>query len=62
MHAMPGHGEGMHALEHSVEHQGIDIPTTAPDESTIREHARRAGFPANRISAVRELIDPTTGE
>ena len=29
---------------------------------TIREHARRAGFPANRISAVRELIDPTTGE
>ena len=35
MHAMPGHGEGMHALEHSVEHQGIDIPTTAPDESTI---------------------------
>ena len=34
----------------------------APDETTIREHARRAGFPANRISAVRELIDPTTGE
>ena len=34
----------------------------APDESTIREHARRAGFPANRISAVRELIDPTTGD
>lgn len=34
----------------------------APDESTIREHAKRAGFPANRISAVRELIDPTTGD
>ena len=34
----------------------------APDESTIREHAQRAGFPANRISAVRELIDPTTGD
>jgi len=32
----------------------------APDESTIREHARRAGFPANRISKVRQLIDPTT--
>ncbi len=30
----------------------------APDESTIREHARRAGIPANRISAVRRLIDP----
>jgi cell division inhibitor SulA len=34
----------------------------APDESTIREHARRAGFPANRISKVRQLIDPTTAD
>ncbi len=32
----------------------------APDEETVREHARRGGFPANRISAVRRLIDPTT--
>jgi hypothetical protein len=30
----------------------------APDEETIREHARSAGIPANRISAVRRLIDP----
>ena len=30
----------------------------APDEETIREHARGAGIPANRISAVRHLIDP----
>jgi hypothetical protein len=30
----------------------------APDEATIREHARRGGFPANRISAVRRLLDP----
>lgn len=29
----------------------------APDENTIREHARRVGVPANRISAVRRLID-----
>jgi hypothetical protein len=34
----------------------------APDAETIREHARRSGFPANRISAVRHLIDPTTAE
>lgn len=33
----------------------------APDEETIREHARRGGFPANRVSAVRRLIDPSTG-
>lgn len=30
----------------------------APDEDAIREHARRAGIPADRISAVRRLIDP----
>lgn len=30
----------------------------APDEELIREHARRLGVPANRISAVRRLIDP----
>ncbi|MGH9778315.1 MAG: DUF4242 domain-containing protein [Candidatus Acidiferrales bacterium] len=34
----------------------------APDEAAIKEHARRGGFPANRISAVRRLIDPTTAE
>ncbi|MGH9555247.1 MAG: DUF4242 domain-containing protein [Terriglobales bacterium] len=34
----------------------------APDEATIREHARRAGLPANRVSAVRRMIDPTTAE
>ena len=30
----------------------------APDEDTIREHARRTGIPADRISAVRRLLDP----
>ena len=30
----------------------------APDEDTIREHARRTGVPANRVAAVRHLIDP----
>jgi len=32
----------------------------APDEETIREHARRTSIPANRVSAVRRLIDPKT--
>lgn len=32
----------------------------APDESSIREHARKMGIPANRVSAVRRLIDPTS--
>jgi hypothetical protein len=30
----------------------------APDEGSIREHARRTGIPADRVSAVRRLIDP----
>ena len=30
----------------------------APDEAVIREHARKLGVPANRVSAVRRLIDP----
>lgn len=30
----------------------------APDEELIREHARRVGLPANRIAAVRKLLDP----
>jgi hypothetical protein len=34
----------------------------APNEELIREHARQGGFPANRISEVRTVIDPTTAE
>jgi hypothetical protein len=34
----------------------------APNEELIREHARQGGFPANRISEVRTIIDPTTAE
>ena len=34
----------------------------APDEETVRQHAQQGGFPANRISQVRAVIDPTTAE
>jgi hypothetical protein len=34
----------------------------APNESAVREHATRGGFPANRVSQVRRMIDPTTAE
>ncbi len=33
----------------------------APHEEMIREHARQGGFPANRISEIKAMIDPTTG-
>lgn len=35
---------------------------TAPDEAMVRTHAKEAGFPANSVSEVRSIIDPTTAE
>ena len=32
----------------------------ARDEAIIQEHARRSGFPANKVTEVRRMIDPTT--
>jgi Protein of unknown function (DUF4242) len=34
----------------------------APNEDTVRKHAEMGGFPANSISQVRTMIDPTTAE
>ncbi|MEI6737852.1 MAG: DUF4242 domain-containing protein [Pseudomonadota bacterium] len=34
----------------------------APNEEMVREHARQGGFPANRVSEVVSVIDPTTAE
>lgn len=34
----------------------------APNEEMVREHARRSGFPADRVLAIRTVIDPTTAE
>ena len=34
----------------------------APNEQIVREHAKQGGFPANRISEVKSVIDPTTAE
>ncbi|HEX3559171.1 MAG TPA: DUF4242 domain-containing protein [Pyrinomonadaceae bacterium] len=34
----------------------------APDEASVREHAAQGGFPANRVSEIKRMIDPTTAE
>ena len=34
----------------------------APNEEAVREHARQGEFPANRISEIKSVIDPTTAE
>ncbi len=34
----------------------------APNEAMVREHAAQGGFPANRVSEVKTIVDPTTAE
>ena len=34
----------------------------APSADMVREHAKQGGFPANRVSEVKTIIDPTTAE
>ncbi len=34
----------------------------SPNEQLVREHAQQGGFPANRISEIKSVIDPTTAE
>ena len=34
----------------------------APNEEMVREHARQGGFPANKVSEIKTMIDPTTAE
>ena len=34
----------------------------APNEEMVREHARLGGFPADRVSEIKSIIDPTTAE
>jgi hypothetical protein len=47
-------------LESYVTEDKLYCVYTAPGPEVIREHARQGGFPANRISEVRGMIDPTT--
>jgi len=55
-------GPGIQWLHSYVTGDKVYCIYLAPDETTIQEHARRVGLPANRISAVRRLIDPTSAE
>jgi hypothetical protein len=49
-------------LESYVTDDKIYCVYIAPDEAIVRQHAEMGGFPANRISQVRQIIDPTTSE
>ena len=55
-------GPGIQWVQSYVTGDRIYCVYIAPDESAIREHAERSGFPASRISQVAAVIDPTTAE
>lgn len=53
-------GPDIHWVHSYVTPDKIYCVYLAKDESSIRRHAEMSGFPANRISEVRRMIDPTT--
>ena len=58
LEALRGMGPQIQWLHSYVTEDKVYCVYLAPDENTIREHARRVGIPADRVSAVRRLIDP----
>jgi Protein of unknown function (DUF4242) len=51
-------GPGIQWLHSYVTEDKVYCVYLAPDEASVREHARRVGIPADRVSAVRRLLDP----
>jgi hypothetical protein len=49
-------------LESYVTDNKVYCVYIAPDEASIKEHAEKGGFPANRINKIKTIIDPTTAE
>lgn len=49
-------------IESFVAEDKIYCVYIAPDPEQVREHAQRGGFPANRVSEIAAVIDPTTAE
>lgn len=55
-------GPSVQWVESYVSDDRIYCIYIAPNAEAVREHARLGGFPANRVSEVRAVIDPTTAE
>lgn len=53
-------GPQIHWRESYVTQDKLYCVYIAPDEDTVREHARRGGFPADRVSRITTMMDPTT--
>ena len=59
---LSGLGPQIQWVESFVTDDKIYCVYIAPDEAAVKKHAEMGGFPANRISRVRTMIDPTTSE
>ena len=57
-----GMGPQIQWVESYVTGDKIYCVYIAPDEAAVREHAAQGGFPANRVSEIKGMIDPTTAE
>ena len=55
-------GPGIQWLHSYVTGDKLYCIYIAPNEDMIREHAQQGGFPANKISEIKTVIDPTTAE
>jgi len=55
-------GPAIQWLESYVTDDKVYCVYIAPDEASIRTHAEQGGFPANRISQIKSIIDPSTAE
>jgi len=62
VNVLNGMGPSIQWLHSYVTGDKIYCVYLAPDEATIHEHAKRVGIPANRVSAVRRLLDPSGAE
>jgi len=59
---MQAEGDNVQWVESYVTPDKLYCVYNAPSEAAVREHAKRGGFPADRVSEVKRIIDPTTGE
>ena len=59
---LKGLGPQIQWIESFVTPDKIYCIYIAPNEELVREHAKQGGFPANRVSEVKRMIDPTSAE
>jgi hypothetical protein len=59
---LKGMGPQIQWVQSYVTDDKIYCVYVAPNEEAVREHAKQGGFPANKVSRVRSVIDPTTAE